>query len=61
MPIRDQRRTPGLFTWTSRNQGRLTCNGKLAVDRLCAKRNRGTHLRDDGVLCPSPLLCPALL
>src|ERR1035441_4758363 len=38
MPIRDQYRPPASFTSTSRNEGRLACNGKLPVELFCAKR-----------------------
>src|ERR1700733_5831728 len=40
MPIRDQRCMPPSSTWTSRNEGCFSCNGKLPMDSFCAKRNR---------------------
>ena len=55
MPIRDQCRTPVPFACTSRNEGRVTCNGKLVVDLFCAKRNRNTQPSRRRRLRPSPL------
>ena len=55
MPIRDQYRPPASFTSTSRNEGRLACNGKLVPDLFCAKRNRNTQPSRGRRLRLSPL------
>ena len=61
MPIREQCRTPVPFACTSRNEGRVTCNGKLVIDLFCAKRNRNTQPSRRRRRRPSPPLYPTLL